>query len=505
MKQYSDVKTAVQSLEQMQQKMAAYNYAMGMIYFDSVTVAPKDTAEGRGQALGILSEESYKILVNEDTPILLNYLKEFESKLSEGTRLQLKEIQENYDKISKIPMAEYVEYEMLLNQAQSVWHDAKQKSDYAMFEPYLSKIVDTNRKFASYLNPNKKPYDVWLNEFEKGLDMTIADKYFETIKAQLVPLIRQVTQSKMVIDDEFRHRSYSLSKQEKLSDFIMKIMTIDRNHCNIGKTEHPFTINFNNKDVRITTHYHKNNPFSSMFSVIHEGGHALYELNCADEYNYTSLSGGTSMGIHESQSRFFENVIGSSKGFTSFLYPHLKRLFPAQFKDVTEEMLHKAFNKASSSLIRTEADELTYSLHIMVRYELEKRLMDGSLDTKSLPAEWNRLYKEYLGVDVPNDAKGVLQDSHWSGGSIGYFPSYSLGSAYAAQMLHHMKKDLDVDALTKKGDLAPIVEWLKERVHKFASSKDPSEIIRISCNEDFNPQYYTDYLKEKFSDVYQLD
>jgi carboxypeptidase Taq len=370
MKQYNDIKSAVAELERMQSRMAAYNHATGMLYFDSVTVAPKGTIEGRGRTMGILTEEGYTILVNEDTPGLLEYLKANEDQLEENTKLQVKELKEDFDKISKIPMDEYVEYNMLINEAQSVWHDAKQKSDYSMFEPYLEKIVNTARKFANYLDPSKKPYNVWLNEYEKGLTMEIADAYFETIKKELVPLIQKVVNSKVKVDDSFSFRSYSINKQRKLSDYLMKVMTIDRNHCNIGETEHPFTINFNSKDVRITTHYHKNNLLSSMYSVIHEGGHALYELNCDGKFDFTALSGGTSMGVHESQSRFFENIIGRSRGFTSFLYPYLKKLFKAQFSDVDEDMLYKALNKSQPSLIRTEADELTYSMHVMVRYEL---------------------------------------------------------------------------------------------------------------------------------------
>lgn len=504
MSEYNDVKNAVEKLEIMQKKMAAYNHATGLLYFDSVTVAPKDTTAGRGQTMGILTEESYKVFVNDETPKLLEYLKQNEEQLDEKIKLQVKKLDEDYKKISNIPMDEYVQYNILINDAQSVWHEAKQKNDYLLFEPYLNKIVATVRKFATYLDSSKNPYDVWLNEYEKGLTMEVADEYFTALRAELVPLVHKVMSSKKKIDDSFSYKNYSVRKQEKLSDFLMEVLTIDRNHCNIGQTEHPFTINFNSNDVRITTHYHKNNLLSSMFSVIHEGGHALYELNCDDEYDFTALSGGTSMGIHESQSRFFENIIGRSRSFTNYLYPYLKKMFPVQFKDVTKVMLYEALNKSQPSLIRTEADELTYSLHVMVRYELEKRLINGSLSTKDLPAEWNRLYKEYLGVDVPNDTKGVLQDSHWSGGAIGYFPSYSLGSAYASQMLFHMKKDLDIDTLTQKGNLKPIVEWLKERVHKYASSKTPAEIIQICCNEDFKPHYYTDYLKMKFSSIYEI-
>ncbi|MFA7673598.1 MAG: carboxypeptidase M32 [Clostridia bacterium] len=504
MKEYKNTQEAVAELKKMQERMAAYSHASGMLYYDSVTGAPKETTEGRGHTMGIISEDSYRILVNEDTPVLLDYLIANNDQLDENTKLEVKELKKDYDETSKIPVDEYVQYSILLNEAENIWHKAKIKSDYAMFEPYLAKIVATTIRFAGYLDPKKKPYDVWLNEFEEDLTMEVADRYFETLRAELVPLIKKVAKSKVKIDDSFSHKNYALNKQRKFSDYIMNVMTIDRDHCAIAETEHPFTINFNKNDVRITTHYIKDNLVSSMFSVIHEGGHALYELNGGDEFMYTCLSGGTSMGIHESQSRFFENIIGRSEGFTGFLYPYLKKLFPSQFKDVTKKMLLLAINKAEPSLIRTEADELTYSMHIMIRYELEKKMISGELSTKDLPAEWNRLYKEYLGVDVPNDKEGCLQDSHWSGGAIGYFPSYSLGNAYSAQMLNAMKKDLNVDALTAKGDLKPIVEWLKEHVHKYSSSKKPPEIIRICCNEDFEPHYYTDYLKEKFSRIYEL-
>ncbi len=505
MTEYKDVKSALASLEALEKKMYAFGHATGMLYFDSATVAPKDTIEGRGISMSVLSEESYKLLVNPDTLALMDYLTENKDLLDEVSWKKVEKLREGYDKTSKIPMNEYVEFTMLTNEAEAVWKEAKNKSDYPMFEPYLAKIVETIKRFAGYLNPDLEPYDVWLNEYEKGLTMEIADKYFDTVRKELVPFIVKLENSVVEIDDSFNKKSYSISKQKKLSRHLMDLLTMDPNHTNIAESEHPFTINFNNKDVRITTHYYKNNLLSSVFSVIHEGGHALYELNCNDKFNYTSLSGGTSMGIHESQSRFFENIIGRSEPFSVFLLTYLKDLFPAQLKDVDTKGFYQALNKAEPSLIRIEADELTYSLHIMVRYELEKRLMDGSLSTKDLPSEWNRLYKEYLGVDVPNDKMGVLQDTHWSGGSIGYFPSYSIGSAYAAQMLYHMKKDLDMDTLLAKGELKEIVDWLKERVHKYASSKTPAEIIQIACNEDFKPHYYTDYLKEKFTKVYELD
>ena len=304
-------------------------------------------------------------------------------------------------------------------------------------------------------------------------------------------------------DDSFLHRHYPVESQRRFSDYLMDVLGLDRAHCTIGETEHPFTLEFNNKDVRITTHYNEDNMASSMYSVIHEGGHARYELNIADEVQYTCLSGGVSMGVHESQSRFYENIIGRSRPFIQAVFPKLQEFFPQQLCDVTEEQFYRAVNKAQPSLIRIEADELTYCLHIMVRYEIEKQLIGGTLAVKDVPETWNRLYKEYLGVDVPDDKHGCLQDSHWSGGSFGYFPSYALGSAYGAQMLRNMEKEIDVWGPVSRGDLSGVSGWLKERVHQFGGLLTPAEVVQNACGS-FDPTVYTDYLANKYSQLYGL-
>ena len=241
-----------------------------------------------------------------------------------------------------------------------------------------------------------------------------------------------------------------------------------------------------------------------MYSVIHEGGHALYELGCDDKYNYTILSGGSSMGIHESQSRFYENLIGRSHAYITHIFPKIKELFPGQLADVDAEQFYRAVNKVQPSLIRTESDELTYCLHIMVRYEIEKQLIAGTLEVKDVPAEWNRLYKEYLGIDVPDDKHGCLQDSHWSGGAIGYFPSYALGSAYGPQMLSKMKEELgDVYEDVAKGDVSKVTGWLREHIHSHACFYKPGQLFENCCGK-FDAKYYTDYLTEKYSKLYNL-
>ena len=275
-------------------------------------------------------------------------------------------------------------------------------------------------------------------------------------------------------------------------------------HCYLAESEHPFTTEFWRGDVRITTHYMPRDIFSNLYSVAHEGGHALYELNINPDYDYTVVTHGATMGIHESQSRLFENLVGRSRAFVHYLYPTLKELFPAQLADVSAEEIWRAVNRAEPGLIRTEADELTYALHIMVRYELEKALMQGTLAVADLPAAWNAKYKEYLGVDVPDDAHGCLQDIHWSMGDIGYFPSYALGSAYGAQALDDLRKTNDFDAQWANGDVEPLKAALKERVWQWGSMKEPAWLVESLCGGKFDPHHFTDYLKKKYTELYEL-
>ena len=275
----------------------------------------------------------------------------------------------------------------------------------------------------------------------------------------------------------------------------MALLGIDRSRCAISETEHPFTTSTSRDDVRITTHYHEKAFLASMYSVIHEGGHAHYELGLPEKYQRTILSDAPSLGLHESQSRFYENLIGRSEGFLSLVAPALRSHFPEMMEGVSDRELFLAANYVEPSLIRTEADQVTYPLHIMVRYELEKQLVEGTLSTADLPGAWNALYREYLGVSVPNNRTGVLQDTHWAGGMFGYFPTYALGSAYASQFLNAMEKELDVSALIARSDLAPITRWLNDRVHRFGHLFGPGELLEKATGEAFNPAYYTAHLK----------
>ena len=497
-----ELKTALEKLDELQKKMYAYGAASNALYLDGVTVAPRDTSEGRGVALGILAGEEHKLFASAATGELLDALEAHRDALDVRQKRQTELLRRSYTQLTRIPADEYMEYAMLTNEASDVWHKAKEQNTFEMFRPVLEKLVAFNRKFAGYYDSTKAPYDALLNEYERGMTMEKLDAFFAALREKIVPVIHAVGE-KPQIDDGFLHRHYPAEIQRKFSDYLMEVMGLDRAHCGIGETEHPFTLNFNSQDVRITTHYVENSLAESMYSVIHEGGHALYERGVDPQNDYTVLAGGSSMGIHESQSRFYENLIGRSRPFVHAIFPRIQEFFPEQLKDVDAETFYRAVNKAQPSLIRTEADELTYSLHVMVRYEIEKQLIGGTLAVKDIPTEWNRLYKEYLGVDVPNDRQGCLQDSHWSGGAFGYFPSYALGSAYGAQMLRNMEKDVDVWGSVGKGDLAPVTAWLKEKVHRYGSLLEPAQLVENACGV-FDPTVYTDYLTKKFSELYGL-
>lgn len=499
-----ELKSAIEQFEKLQSKMSAYAHAMSLIFYDGATTAPKGTAANRGHTLAILSEEHYKLSTGEETVALLEFLDAHKNELTnEQNRavfLALKDIRD----MQKIPMEEYVAYQQLMVEADDVWHTAKETDDFALFCPILEKIFDYEKRFAAYCAPDMHPYDYCLDKYEDGLNREKCDEFFAVLKSRLVPLIKKIGEAEQ-LSDACLKGDFDEASQQKFSYELMRTMGIDLDHCGLATTEHPFTTSLgSHHDVRITTNYNREDVASSMYSVIHEGGHALYDLGSADEYAYTLLDGGVSMGIHESQSRFYENLLGRSRGFVNYIFPKMKECFPEQLANCTAEEVYRAVNRVTPSLIRTEADEVTYCLHVMVRYELEKRVISGELEVKDLADEWKKLYREYLGVEVPNDKQGVLQDSHWSGGMIGYFPSYALGSAYGAQMLRKMKQTVDVDACMAEGNFAPINEWNREHIWKYGCLLKPGELLERVLGEPFDPFVYTDYLEAKFGELYGI-
>ena len=494
---------AIEKLNELEKASYALNHAQAILYTDGDTVAPKNSWKGRGMALAYLGELMYKQLVNPETGEVLETILQHKDETDEITFRRAEVMKESYDNLHVLPMEEFVAWQELTNESSAVWHDAKVKSDWGMFAPYLEKIIAGRRRFASLKAAEKPAYDVLLDEYEKGAVMADLDPFFRTLREELSPVIREVAAREKPVP-AFMKGPWPIAAQRVFSEKIMALEGIDPMNCTLGETEHPFTNNTNKWDVRITTHYHEDDPFASMFSVIHEGGHALYELDVRDDLQFTCLSGGVTMGVHESQSRFYENLIARSRAFCAPLLKIMKEVFPEQMKDVTEEDLYSAVNLSKPSLIRTEADELTYSLHVMIRYELEKAMIAGDLKVADIPGEWNRLYREVLDVDVPDDRRGCLQDSHWSFGGIGYFPSYALGSAYGVQMLREMEKEVDVWGTVAKGDLSPVTAWLTDKIHQYGSLRKPQELLPAAMGGPLDATVYTGYLKKKFGELYRL-
>lgn len=499
--QFENLEQALAKLNEKEALIMAYNHAMGVLGVDASTAAPEKSAANRGKTMGVLSGVLYELIADKENAELCAYL--LGQELDAETRRRVELFKKSCDQMSRIPQDEHVAYQVLLNEADGVWRKAKAENDFASFAPVLEKIIDFNRKLAGYYNPNMAPYDALLNEYEEGLTTETLDAFFKQLREAIVPLVHAIAE-KQQPDTSFLHQEYPQELQRKFAKVLMDSIGLDHKRCTLAETEHPFTAGFNTDDVRITTHYYENDVASSMYSVIHEGGHAIYEMGYNLRYNGTFLAGSASMSIHESQSRFYENIIGRSFAYIKRVLGQMQEIFPEQMKGVTSEALYRAVNMATPSLIRTEADELTYALHIMVRYELEKQLIGGTLAVKDIPQAWNAMMKEYLGIEVPDDARGCLQDTHWSGGMIGYFPSYALGSAYGAQMKAVMEKEIgSVDSLVENGEIGKITAWLGEHIHHYGNLYAPGELFERTCGK-FDAKYYTDYLTEKFSALYNL-
>lgn len=495
------MKPSIIRLRALEKQLYAYLYAMTVIDFDAETVAPEGSADGRAEATEVLSRASFDLLVNDGTAALL---KEAAADAeTEQERAEVRNLQRQYDEIARIPADEYAAFTKLCSQSVPAWTKAKRTNDFSLFAPYLEKLIAARRAQARYFAPDRDPYEVLLDRYEKGLTIAQCDEFFATLRETIVPLLADIQTRGKAVRTDFLDQEWPIDAQRRVSKKIMELWGLDPAHCYLAESEHPFTTEFWRGDVRITTHYMPRDIFSNLYSVAHEGGHALYELNINPDYDYTVVTHGATMGIHESQSRLFENLVGRSRAFVHYLYPTLKELFPAQLADVSAEEIWRAVNRAEPGLIRTEADELTYCLHVMVRYEIEKQLIGGTLEAKDVPAVWAKLYKEYLGIEVPNDRDGCLQDSHWSGGAFGYFPSYALGSAYGAQMLRRMEQDVDVWDAAAKGDLTPITAWLREKVHQYGGLMEPADVVKNACG-DFSAEDYIQYLTRKYTELYGL-
>ncbi|HET7657924.1 MAG TPA: carboxypeptidase M32 [Bacillales bacterium] len=486
-------------------KMTAYNEAIGLMGWDLRTGAPKKGVEQRSEVIGQLSEDVFQMSVSDEMKAYIEQLSENQDELSEITKKSVEECKKEYDRNTKIPAKEFREFVILQSQAESVWEEAREKSDFAMFQPYLEKVVDFNKRFVEYWGYEGNPYNTLLDLYEPGVTVDVIDRVFAQVREHIVPLVKAVTEANDQPETSFLFKPFPADKQRDFSLEILKEMGYDFEAGRLDETVHPFATGLNPGDVRVTTRYDEKDFRTAVFGTIHEGGHALYEQNISKELTGTPLADGVSMGIHESQSLFWENFVGRHPSFWQRHYDLLKKFANEQFDGVSLEDYYRAINVAGPSLIRIEADEMTYPLHIMVRYEIEKGLFNNEIEVKDLPEIWNEKMKEYVGIVPEDDAHGILQDVHWSGGAFGYFPSYALGYMYAAQFKNAMLKDLpNFDELLSDGNLQPVKDWLTRNIHQYGKMKKPIEILKDVTGEGLNAQYLIDYLENKYKEVYRL-
>ncbi|XKE93371.1 carboxypeptidase M32 [Metaplanococcus flavidus] len=487
-------------------KLKAYNEAVSLLYWDLRTGAPKKGVDLRSETIGVISSDIFIMSTSDEFGELITSLEAKKEELDPVMLRSVEEARKQYDLSKKIPADEYKEFVILQSKAESVWETAKDTDDFSLFQPYLEKMVATTKKMIGYWGEkNGSAYNTLLDQYEPGMTTEILDEVFGDLRSRIIPLVQKIADSPNKPQTDFLYHQFPQEAQESFSDKILEQLGYDFDAGRLDETVHPFMIGINRQDVRITTKYDEKDFRTAVFGTIHECGHALYEQNIGEELSGTLVETGASMGIHESQSLFFENFVGRSEKFWEKNYEMLKMFSPEQFGQVSQEEFIRAINESKPSLIRIEADELTYALHIMIRYELEKGLFNGELEVKDLPQLWNDKYEEYLGVRPSNNSEGVLQDVHWAGASFGYFPSYALGYMYAAQFKNAMLKDLpNYDELLAAGDIAPIRNWLTENVHKHGSMKKPLEILEQATGEGLNAEHLAKYLEEKYSKVYQL-
>lgn len=490
---------ALEFYKKQRRKIIMFNYLGFLVSWDMETDAAENSIMADSEQVAVMSEMNYQLTTDPQFENAVETLYNSRDKLDDVMRHEIEVMYKDVQGTKKIPQEEYAAYSELTSKAYPVYVKAKTENNFELFRPYLEKIVDYCRKQTKWLAAEQlQGYDVLLDMYEPHYNQAKYDKFFNALRERLVPFVKQATATPYVTP-AWAKQTFDVDKQREFCEYLRDVMCFDKSRGIMKQSEHPFTSGFGTDDVRITNHYYPDSLVSSIFSAIHETGHALYEQQCDTSLNSTLSGGGASLGMHESQSRFYENLIGRSRAFWTVHYPKLQQLFAAELANVTLDEFVAYINSAQRSLIRTEADELTYPLHVMLRYEIEKKVIAGKLEVKDLPKYWKDKFTEYFGITPPNDTTGVLQDVHWAYGNFGYFPTYALGSAIASQLYHHMNKDFDVEASLKDGTTAKVNAWLKEHVHKYGSSMYPDEILRLATGEDFNPDYYIDYLINKYS------
>jgi carboxypeptidase Taq len=479
-----------------------------LLGWDQETYMPPGGIDARGEQIALIQGLSHDRLVSPELSGLLADLGVSESNpmgdpgLPEIQRRYLRCFHRVWSRAVKLPGEFVRERAKAQALSQAAWVDARARDDFGAFEPHLAKMFDFSRREAAYRGYGAKPYDGILDAFEPGLTAAQLSAVFAPLKQGLVGLLGKI-RSRPQVDDSALRRHCPAERQEAFSRRVMALMSFDAEHGRLDRSAHPFTTTVGTGDVRITTRYLEDNLGSSVSSTIHETGHALYELGLPREWARTAMGEACSTAVHESQSRFWENIVGKSLPFWRGQYAALRSDLAPALDDLPLEGFYRGLNKVESSLIRVDADEVTYSLHVILRFDLESRLMAGSLDVKDIPRAWNESMESLLGIRPPNDRAGCLQDIHWAIGLIGYFPGYALGNLYSAQFAAAMRRELgDLDADVARGDFSRMLSWLRANIHERGSSLTPSELVSAVTGSALSPAAFLSYLSQKYAGIY---
>jgi carboxypeptidase Taq len=478
--------------------------AQAVLGWDQQTYMPPGGAEDRGNQLTTLARLEHQRWVSDEMGSLLEALSAVQFPADSDEAALVRVTRRNYEKRTRVPARWVEEFTQAITDGQEQWVKARRESNFAHFLPALTRNIELRREYSSYFAPYDHVYDPQLDDFEPGMKTVEVQEIFNELRAEQVALVK-ATAARPQVEFGFLFQAYPEKEQW---DFGVEVITkfgYDWNRGRQDKAAHPFTTGFGQGDVRITTRVDPNYPGTMLFGTMHECGHALYDLGHDEAYKRTPLSNGASMALHESQSRMWENLVGRSMPFWKYFFPRMQEYFPSQLGNVSLDAFYKAVNRVQPTLIRVEADEATYNLHIMLRMELEIALMEGSLAVKDLPEAWNARMQEYLGLMPPNDAMGVMQDVHWSNGLVGYFPTYALGNLVSVQLWEKINQDIpNLEELVEKGEFGELLNWLQTKIHKVGTKYEPQDLIQKVTGSKIDPKPYLRYLKTKFGQIYGL-
>ena len=499
----ADMPEELKTLKALDATVTRLGHITALLEWDQETYMPVGGGGERAAQIALMSGLHHEKIVDSAWEQAFGALDESGSGgLGEADEAFLREARKRWEKKVKVPGSLVEELARETSLAQSAWVNARKNNDFASFAPYLSKVIDLEKRYAGYINPDSDTYDVLLDEYEPGATAGDIADIFDGLADGLKSLLERIETGSRPISD-FLEKPYPEEKQDLFGRKVQAWMGYDRNRGRLDLSAHPFTTTLSPDDVRVTTRYNENLVLSGLFSNIHEAGHGLYEQGFGKNLRGSLLADGTSLGIHESQSRFWENTLGRSLAFWEHWYPEFQALFPGNLAGVSVENFYKAVNLVQPSLIRVEADEVTYSFHVIIRFRLERALIAGDLKVSDLPEAWNAAYSELLGIEVPDDSSGCLQDVHWSAGLFGYFPTYALGNLYAAQFSRQMENDLGaLEGLMENKGAAAILDWLRKNIHVHGRIYPPGELCRRVTGSDLDPAHFLSYLESKYSEVY---